>query len=221
MTGHKKVVRDPEVELWPGAAEALIEIEPKLEPVIRRVGSPKLTIINDQFEAITLSILRQQVNSKLADGIVEAVATPYGGFLPSAKEIVAAGKDSLRVKGLTRQRVDYVWDFANQVVQGDERAMNAINAAALPDDAAGAALRGVRGVGAWSAAMILICGHARGDVLVPGDANLKGALHRLLGMPAKASDEAVERRSRKWRPHRSAALWYLWHSGENIHPGLA
>jgi len=222
MPAHKSAVTDPEVPVWTDAPKALIKADPLLEPIIRKVGSPRIIVVNDQFQAITLSILRQQVHSALADSIVDAVAAPYGGVLPAAEQIVAGGRDALRVKGLTPQRVDYVWDFARQVVDKTDIAVAALNAnKVMGDDAAMKAVRAVRGVGPWSASMVLIFGHARGDVLVPKDANLRGALHRLLGMKEKATDEDVSRRAPRWAPHRSAALWYMWHSRENIHPGLA
>lgn len=70
----------------------------------------------------------------------------------------------------------------------------------------------IKGVGKWTAEMILIFTLNREDIFSLGDAGLKRAIKNLYGI----TDEAkILELSENWKPKRSFACWYLWQSLNN------
>ena len=72
----------------------------------------------------------------------------------------------------------------------------------------------VKGIGEWTAHMLLLFGLGRPDVLPAGDYGVRKAalqLYDLRELPARAELTAL---ADPWRPYRSVASWYLWRSLE-------
>jgi DNA-3-methyladenine glycosylase II len=75
-----------------------------------------------------------------------------------------------------------------------------------------AALTGLRGVGDWTAEMILIFALLRPDVFPVGDIGVVRAVERLYAEGGSMSTEELLAKSQDWRPWRTVATWYLWRS---------
>ena len=82
----------------------------------------------------------------------------------------------------------------------------------MHDEEVIANLTQIRGVGKWTAEMILIFTLKRPDVFSLGDLGLRNAITQLYGITNR---EKMLELSEKWRPNRSTACWYLWRSLEN------
>ena len=69
----------------------------------------------------------------------------------------------------------------------------------------------LKGVGKWTAEMILIFQFGRADVLAVDDLALRKGHGILLGKKNhESSREQLETYAKRWRPYRSAGCWYLW-----------
>ena len=79
----------------------------------------------------------------------------------------------------------------------------------------------IRGVGVWTAEMILMFNLERPDVWPIDDLGLRNALKKWYRMPANAKRPRLIRAGEKFRPYRSVACWYLWSSLDTgIVPGI-
>src|SRR5690625_6359431 len=65
----------------------------------------------------------------------------------------------------------------------------------------------IRGIGPWTAQMVLLFGYRRPNVLAPGDAGLRRAAQMLYGENTQLMDMHPV-----WSPWCSVASWYLWHT---------
>jgi len=65
-----------------------------------------------------------------------------------------------------------------------------------------------RGIGPWTAEMILMFHFLRQDVFSLGDIGLIRGTQRLV--PEAETKEHVGEIAERWRPYRTAAAWYLW-----------
>jgi DNA-3-methyladenine glycosylase II len=72
-----------------------------------------------------------------------------------------------------------------------------------------ATLMEIPGIGRWTAEMFLIFSLKRPDVLALGDAGLQRAA-KMLYPKASSNGSALEKVSKRWKPYRSVASWYLW-----------
>ena len=84
----------------------------------------------------------------------------------------------------------------------------------MSDEEIIAELTKIKGIGRWTAEMILIFRLARPDVLPVGDLGIVKAIQKAYGLRKRRTPPNAENR-RAWRPYRSVASWYLWASLEN------
>ncbi|HEY7294414.1 MAG TPA: DNA-3-methyladenine glycosylase [Dehalococcoidia bacterium] len=165
------------------------------------------------FHDLVSAIVSQQLSGKAAETILrrlrEAVA-PGGEIRPEA--VLHTDHETLRAAGLSNAKARYVRDLAEAVAEGT------LDLDALPllgDDEVATQLMRVKGIGRWTAEMILLFSLARPDVLSTGDLGIRNAVMRHYGLPALPAPAELEVIAAPWRPHRSAALLLLWHSLDN------
>ena len=115
--------------------------------------------------------------------------------------------EKLRGVGLSRQKASYLQDLCTRVQTG-ALALDALDA--MSDDEVMATLTAVKGIGRWTAEMILIFQLQRPDVLPVDDVGLLRSIQRVYGLKRRPTEKQVLRMGEKWRPYRSIASWYLW-----------
>ena len=76
------------------------------------------------------------------------------------------------------------------------------------------ALTIAKGVGPWTAQMLLIFWLGRDDVLPVDDLGIQKGLQVTLGLEAPATATQVAEHGQCWSPWRSIASWYLWRASE-------
>jgi DNA-3-methyladenine glycosylase II len=86
---------------------------------------------------------------------------------------------------------------------------------ALSDEDVMTALTAVKGVGRWTAEMILIFQLGRPDVLPVDDVGVLRSIQDVYGLRKRPSEKQVLRMGERWRPYRSIASWYLWAALDN------
>ncbi len=86
--------------------------------------------------------------------------------------------------------------------------------AALSDDEVVERLTQVRGIGRWTVEMLLMFRLARPDVLPVDDFGVRAGFQAAYGLSSMPHPKALLAFGERWRPHRSAAAWYLWRAIE-------
>ena len=87
----------------------------------------------------------------------------------------------------------------------------------MPDDEVIDRLVEVRGIGRWTAQMLLIFRLGRPDVLPTEDYGLRKGFAVAFGAgPDAASPALVAERGERWQPYRTVASWYLWRVAESV-----
>jgi DNA-3-methyladenine glycosylase II len=171
----------------------------------RRRGRPA-----DHYGALVRSIVGQQLSTRAARSIYTRLADRYGGRPPTPKEILADDPDEVRTAaGLSRAKVGFLRSLAEHVLDGSLE-LERLNE--LPDDEVIAELVAVKGLGPWTAHMFLRFHLGRPDVLPVGDLGLRRAIKDRYGLKALPDAAKMERIGKPWRPYRTLACLYLWHS---------
>ena len=118
-------------------------------------------------------------------------------------------KKRLHGAGLTRRKASYLRDIAIGFVSGtiDPDRWQSADDEAVTDD-----LLALRGVGRWTAEMVLIFHLQRPDVLPLADIGVRRAMGKHYGDGGTMGPEKVEAHAECWRPWRSVAVWHLWRS---------
>ncbi len=178
-----------------------------LRPVMDQVGPFTMKTTTQPFRALVGSIVHQQVSMSSAAAVMQRLKALCPGGRLSARSVAALSADQLRSAGLSRQKMSYIHDIAARFTR---RELTAAKLKRLDDAAAMETLVALRGVGRWTAEMVLLFCLERPDVWPVDDLGLQKALARLYELPATPDRAATEPMGDRWRPWRSIATWYLW-----------
>ncbi|HEY8291356.1 MAG TPA: DNA-3-methyladenine glycosylase [Thermomicrobiales bacterium] len=195
------------------AVAHLAAVDETLARMIARHGPCTLIPEPDLFGSVARAIAGQQISVHAAAAVVSRVwaLMPDGTLTPEG--ILAVPDEQLRAAGLSWRKVSYLKDCAARFADGG---INPVILAAADDEAVIAALLPIKGVGRWTAEMVLIFALGRPDILSTGDYGLRSAMQRHWNLPAPASPPEMEAIAARWRPYRSVASWYLWRSLSNV-----
>ena len=185
----------------------LIEQHGALDLEARRRGRPA-----DAYGALLRSVVGQQLSVAAARTIYGRLIDLFGGSTPSPRELLAVDAETLRTVGLSRPKVSYIRDLAQHVEDGK---LHLDSLDEMTDDEVIAELTAVKGLGVWTAHMFLMFHLRRPDILPVGDLGVRRAVERLYGLEGLPDAETLERLAERWRPYRTLACMYLWHSLDN------
>jgi DNA-3-methyladenine glycosylase II len=174
----------------------------------------------DPFHALVETIVGQQLSMKAAATIFgRFVALFPDGPFPAPEQVAARTDADLRGVGFSRQKIGYLRDLCAKVRAGE---VPLADLDTLADEAVIERLTVIKGIGRWSAEMILMFKLHRADVLPVDDLGIVKAMTRAYRL-RKPTPARLLKIGEAWRPYRSVASWYLWASLENAPPadGLA
>ncbi|HET6718163.1 MAG TPA: DNA-3-methyladenine glycosylase 2 family protein [Rhodocyclaceae bacterium] len=194
-------------EYWNEACRALGRGDPVMKGLIDAFPGSVLSSRGQPFVTLVRSIVGQQISVKAADAVWQRLNLAVAAISPEA--ILATEASALRGAGLSLRKVEYVRHLAERFGQGHIRPerWHAMDDAAIIDE-----LVQTRGIGVWTAEMLLIFNLQRADVFPLDDIGLQKAvaLHYCAGVrPARAE---LRRIGERWAPWRSVATWFLWRS---------
>ncbi len=203
-------------ELLDEARRRLARRDRTLGRLIRRVGPCGLETRLDPYRGLVRSVLYQQLAGAAARAIETRFKARHRGRYPAPKTLLATSDRDLRAAGLSRQKIASLRSIAAAFAGGG---LSNPKLRRMDDDAVVEAVTQVRGVGEWTAHMLLMFSLGRPDVLPVGDYGVrKGAmtLYGLDELPTRAELEAI---AEPWRPYRSVGSWYLWRVADVATPG--
>jgi len=183
--------------------------DPVMAAIIERIGAFEMDYRDPSFEALVRSIVSQQLSTKVARVIFDRLngAMKEGGMTP--RNILRLRSTTMRKLGLSGQKTEYIRSLAKHTLDGT---LPFEDLPAMDDDAVIERLTKVKGVGVWTAHMFLMFGLRRPDVLATGDLGIRQAIRKAYGLSEMPKPDEIERIAAQWRPHCSAACWYLWRS---------
>ena len=192
---------------WSKAKRSLARRDPVLASIIRAHPSIALRSRGDAFQTLARSVVGQQISVKAADSVWRRFSETVVDIGPAT--VMRAGAERLRACGLSQRKVEYLTDLAGHFASGS---VDPAGWKALDDETVIEQLIRVRGVGRWTAEMVLIFGLLRPNVLPLDDLGLQRAvgLHYFSGR--RVSVRTIRRLALKWEPWCSVATWYLWRS---------
>lgn len=190
-----------EVPVWWDDAHAFLLDDELLGPVVREHGPDGITSRGDLFQTLVRSIVGQQISVLAADAIWGRLVDHLGEVTPEA--VLKTDQTSIAACGLTRPKASYIHGLAEQSENLLQQPWSEMS-----DEAIRKHLVKFRGIGPWTAEMLLMFHFLRPDVFSLGDIGLIRGTQRLV--PEAETKEAVGAIAERWRPYRTAAAWYLW-----------
>ena len=190
----------------------LRERDPILAQVIERVGPCALQLDPDIFKSLVRAILAQQISTSAARSIYKRLIALAGGEENLLQGLAKLSVEEMRTAGVSPQKARYLRDLAEKVSTGTVKLEHV---ATLTNDQVIAELTQVKGVGVWTAQMLLIFSLGRLDVFPGGDLGIRTAIKRLYRKRILPTRPTQLRKFEKlWQPYASIASWYCWRSLE-------
>ena len=195
------------------AINHLRSADPALGEVIRRVGPYKLVprAEGTHFDHVVRSIVGQQLSGAAARTIYGRVLDLKGGKCPTPADFLKLPVKTLRAAGLSGRKVEYVKELAQRTHDGSLAIMKIHE---MDDAAVMETLVSVRGIGPWTAQMVLMFRLGRPDVFPELDLGVQKAVQKLRRMRKLPTPKQMTRIGATYAPYRSYAAWYLWRSLE-------
>ncbi|WP_124100653.1 DNA-3-methyladenine glycosylase [Ruminococcus sp. Marseille-P6503] len=186
------------------AIEYLKQKDKRLAKVINKVGKIEREVDNDLFSSVVHHIIGQQISTKAQATIWQRMQDDFSAV--NADTILAAGIDRLQSLGMTFKKAEYITDFAVKVKIGAFDLQGIWNKS---DDEAITELTGLKGIGVWTAEMILLFCMQRPNVFSYGDlAILRGM--RMVYHHRKIDRKLFDKYRRRLSPYCSVASLYFW-----------
>ena len=176
----------------------------KLGAVIAQVGRVNREVDTDLFSAVVHHIVGQQISTKAQETIWQRMQDAL--VKVNAETILAAGIPKLQALGMTFRKAEYITDFAEKVHTG---AFDLAAVERMSDEDAIEALRALKGIGVWTAEMILLFCMQRPDIFSYDDLAIQRGL-RMVYHHREIDRALFEKYRRRFSPYCSVASLYLW-----------
>ena len=188
---------------WEDAKAHLRAQDSVIGRIIDAYEEPPLRSKGRVFETLVHSIVGQQISAVAADAVWKRFLALVGDVEPGA--VMARSVSELRAVGLSGRKVEYILGLAENAAW-----VGGFDWSELADDEVRKKLTKLRGVGPWTAEMVLIFSLLRPDILPLGDIGIVRAMEELYADRARLEPPELLKIAAPWAPYRTVAVWYLW-----------
>lgn len=176
----------------------------RLGQVIDVLGPIERGTDSDLFASVVRHIVGQQISMAAQATIWRRMTDALGQITP--ERIYATDAATLQTCGISYRKAEYIKDFAQKVHDG---VFNVEALADKSDDEVIAELSALKGIGVWTAEMLMIFCMQRPDILSFGDLAIQRGL-RMLYHHRKIDRKLFEKYRRRYSPYGTVASFYIW-----------
>ena len=176
----------------------------KMARLIDKVGHIYREIRPNLYYALADSIVGQQISTATHVTIRKRIEDKFGVLTPEI--VVNTPDEELKSVGISYRKAGYIKGFSQKIVNG-EFDIDSLNN--MSDDEVIEKLVSLKGVGKWTAEMMLTFSMARPDVLSYGDLAIRRGVMRLYGLET-LSEKKFHDLTDKFAPYRTTAAFYFW-----------
>jgi len=172
---------------------------PWLGPLAQRLRGLKPPRYRSLWEAFVNAVVYQQVSLHAASAVVQRIVEAFGTRLesegahvyvfPSAERVLDANDGTLRAMGLSGGKLATLRRAADAISSGT---VDAARIEELPSSETAALLRSIKGIGPWTASVILLRGLGRLDVFPMNDSGVARNIALAAGGAAPDVDEVLD-----------------------------
>lgn len=193
----------------------MLKQDPHFAPLIQKHGPPDLTRYHGKmriFSAILRSIIFQQISGSAARAIQARFLALFPKSGPTPGLVLKSSVIKMRSAGLSVQKIAYMKDAAKKFKDGiiKDRDFKKMTSQEIIDH-----LVQIKGVGVWTAHMLLIFTLHRVDILPTGDLGVQKGFQAVYKLRSLPSHKHMERLAKPWREHASIGSWYLWRAADD------
>ncbi len=189
----------------------LCKADPALARVIKAIPAPDYEMVPDLFFALVRNIVGQQISGKALKTVWQRAKDMWGEVTPENMNRLTT--DELCAAGISGRKAEYI-KAAAQAVEDGQLDLDALTQ--MDDEEAIEALCGLKGIGRWTAEMLLMFSLGRRDILSFGDYGIRQGLCRIHSLvQEELTKEKFEQYRKLYSPYGTVASLYLWAAGNS------
>lgn len=183
------------------------------DPVIQSIAAgnvlPKINKTTNLFVDLVEDIVAQQLSGRVADVIFKRFCCLFPDNKPTPEQLKGISIDELRSVGLSNAKANYVRKIA-EYGMGNNLTVEHFDS--LTDEEIIKELTRIKGVGVWTAQMVLIFSLNRPDVFPIDDLAIRLGMQKLYAadLEGKALKQKLVDIADGWRPNRTLGTRYIW-----------
>ncbi len=171
---------------------------------IDEIGFIQRGVIPGLYAALVNSIVGQQISTKAQKTIWQRMQDKFGEITPD--NIMQYTEEEIQSCGISMKKATYIKDAAEKVLS-KELDLEALHT--MSDAEVCRRLSGLKGIGVWTAEMLMIFSMQRKDIFSFDDIAILRGL-RMVYRHRKITRELFEKYRRRFSPYASIASLYLW-----------
>ncbi len=175
-----------------------------LSTAIDAIGHINRPLDQDLFSSVVHHIIGQQISTAAQATVWARIQAALGEV--SAPSVASASVEELQKCGITFKKAEYIKAFAESVLTGD-LILHELHTKS--DEEIIKTLSSIKGIGVWTAEMIMLFCLNRPDILSFGDLAIHRGL-RMLHRHRKITPALFEKYRRRYSPYCSTASLYIW-----------
>ena len=168
------------------------------------------------FESIIKSIIQQQISIKVAFSITNKMVTRFGEHaeaegtvyyvFPTPKRLAETTLDEIRQCGLSWRKAEYIKGIAEKAADGT---FDLESLRLLSNEQVAETLKKFRGVGTWTAEMVLAAGLKRNATVPAGDLGVRRTFSRFYSDGELLSEAEVRKIAENWHECTKDIVFYI------------
>lgn len=187
----------------------------KLAKVIKSIGEGPLHRLTPTGEVMTHlidAIISQQLSTKVAQVISDRFWQLMDDHI--IDKIISMPHEDLRACGLSNSKANYIRNIATFWQENKIKDKDFVK---MSNEEILLKLTQIKGVGKWTAEMVLMFCLGREDVFAVDDYGIQTAMKKIYNIDAagKQLRDILIMQSSKWKPYRTYACLYLWAYKDN------
>ena len=139
------------VEYGEKETEYLKQKDPRMADLIERLGHIERPMDEDLYSSVLHHIIGQQISSAAQKTVWARLRQKLGEVTPET--VNALSREDLQSCGMTFKKAEYILDFTDRIIRGE---FDLAAVETMSDAEAIAALSALKGIGVWTAEMILL-----------------------------------------------------------------
>ena len=178
--------------------------DPVLGAAIDRIGHVYRAVNPDLFTALIHTIVGQQISSKAHATVWSRIQERFKPLTPET--INSVSKEELQTCGITMRKAHYIKGIAESVLDGS---LDLTRLSHLSDEEVCKRLVQIKGIGTWTAEMLMIFSMQRMNIISWDDLAIQRGL-RILYNHRRITTKLFNKYKRRYSPYASIASLYLW-----------
>lgn len=178
--------------------------DPVLGAIIDQLGHLERVVIPDMFMALINAIIGQQISTKAQTTIWNRMQEQCSPLTPEHLSTLSA--EDLQSCGITMRKALYIKEITAMVLDGR---LDFAQLETMTDDQVSQELSQIKGIGVWTAEMLMIFSMQRMNIISWHDLAILRGL-RLLYHHRKITPALFAKYKRRYAPYATVASLYLW-----------